>query len=186
MRPALRRATALSGTTRRPGTAGPIECTAFKVSTPQATSLHRETMIDRTPLLRFLSPSALARHVALVPDDAIAPAIPLRPLTDSRHLLRLRDASAASCTHAWAASVCPCGFSRFMRELARPTLRGSKPRVLIGTLRRSRRVAASIRVAPPLVMRRRLSAAGVPLPAVRVTWPGRAPFGVEAFVFSVP
>ena len=39
-------------------------------STPQAASLHNDPMIDRTPLLRFLSPSALACHVALMPGAA--------------------------------------------------------------------------------------------------------------------
>jgi len=35
---------------------------------------------NRTPLLRFWSPAALACHVALLPGGATSPAIPLRPL----------------------------------------------------------------------------------------------------------
>jgi len=80
----------------------------------------------------------------------------------------------------WRRPVCPCGLTR-CTELARSTLRGSTPRVLIETLRRS---CATLRCIDPRrapaarVMRRRLSAPGVPLPALRFTWPGRAPLGV--------
>src|SRR5688500_13411866 len=64
-----------------------------------------------------------------------------------------------------------------LAELARSTLRGSTPRVLAGTLRRSRRVAASHASEPAASHAPALSSsAGVPLPAGRVTWPGRAPF----------
>jgi hypothetical protein len=62
-----------------------------------------------------------------------------------------------------------------LAELARPTLRGSTPRVLIGTLRRSATRRCIDRVGRAArVMHRRLSAAGVPLPATRlsVTWSG--------------
>jgi hypothetical protein len=87
--------------------------------------------------LEVSSPSALAGHVALFPGDAIAPAIPLRPLAcvATSFAVMLREHLAP--TH-WRTPAGPCGFALWPK-LARPTLHGSKPRVLIGTLRRSTR-----------------------------------------------
>jgi hypothetical protein len=88
--------------------------------------------------MRFSIPTAHAGHVApscrAMP---LAPAVPLRRSPWSPCLLR-PDAPtgwAASCTHALAA--CRGSSMRFFawRSLAGPTLRGSTPRVLIGTLR---------------------------------------------------
>jgi hypothetical protein len=65
-----------------------------------------------------------------------------------------------------------------LAEMARSTLRGSTPRVLAGTLRRSRcaplhrtHTEPAAGHAPALSC-----SAGVPLPTVGVMWPGRAPF----------
>jgi len=94
--------------------------------------------LDRAPLLRFSSPSALACHVALAGRCHSFPAVPLRLLgsrppspspgavwhlspTHRRRLLAL--AAFGVCALGGAGSV---GF-----------VRGSKPRMLAETLRRS-------------------------------------------------
>jgi len=68
-------------------------------------------MIDRTPLLRFLSPTALAGHAALAGSCHAIPAIPLRsfigPVASSPADAFFR----ASATHASALSVDPCGLA---------------------------------------------------------------------------
>jgi len=109
-----------------------------------------------------------------------APAIPLRRLTEFARATSFALMPVQHPPTEWRRPVCPCGLTR-CTELARSTLRGSTPRVLIETLRRSRATLRCIdpRRAPATrVMRRRLSAPGVPLPALRFTWPGRAPLGV--------
>jgi hypothetical protein len=144
-------------------------------------------MVNRTPLSRFSSPSALARHVArLIRCVAIAPALPLRRLTAvaaSSFALMLR-----SIMHPRTAARPGLSMRLYaLAEMARPTLRGSTPRVLAGTPRRSRRASAAFsdRAAPvraghaPAATFR----AGVPLPS----GDGSrglvgSPFGGEAFL----
>jgi hypothetical protein len=70
-----------AGTAGRSATAGPVDrarhrC-ASEYSRSGGTPGRAARTFDRTPLLRFSSPSALAGH-ARAPGDAIVPAIPLR------------------------------------------------------------------------------------------------------------
>lgn len=150
--------------------------------------------IHRTPLLRFWSPAALACHVACLCREAP----PLRPSRFDRW-----PASSVLLRPWWSrllAGGAPFGGSPTclardtvhprtgltlavpavfrLAEMARSTLRGSTPRVLAGTLRRSRRAPLHRTHAEPTTGHApALScSAGVPLPTVGVTWPGRAPF----------
>jgi hypothetical protein len=146
---------------------------------------HRLRMIDRTPLLRFLSPSALARHVARMPGLPGLPAVPLRPFSRRSSPPSPLMLRSIFCTHAVGGVRWPLRFSliALCRKHVRPTRRGSTPRLLVGCCGVPRRVAASGASRRPVrVMHRRFFAAGVPLPAGRFTWPGRAPFGGEAFL----
>jgi hypothetical protein len=148
--------------------------------------------VDRTPLLRFRVPCSARlprracvcagrRHLSGDPASTVDPRRrPPSPLvTAFARAVASCDApacvSATPCTHA-PATLAVLAVLR-LAELARSTLRGSTPRVLAGTLRRSRRAAASHASEPAAGHApARSSSAGVPLPAVRVTWPGRAPF----------
>jgi hypothetical protein len=147
--------------------------------------------VDRTPLLRFRVPCSARlprracvcagrRHLSGDPASTVdrrrRPPSPLA-IAFARVVHRAMHAlvSATPCTHA-PATLAVLAVLR-LAELARSTLRGSTPRVLAGTLRRSRRAAASHASEPAASHApARSSSAGVPLPAVRVTWPGRAPF----------
>ena len=124
-----------------------------------------------------------------VPGGATSPAIPLRPLTRVVVLLRPWSrvrACRASCDalHSLPRHRAPTHRRRWLSlrfyawrswpgRLCADRRRAFWPgrfAVLVASLHRTR-------PSPPRVMRRRfLCSAGVPLPAVRVTWPGRAPF----------
>ena len=171
--------------------APPVRSGAPYIQTRLASEAAKRGTVDRTPLLRFRVPcSARLPRRACVPGGATSPAIPLRPLTRVVVLLRpWRSRSRvprASCDARMCAPATPCTHAPAtlavlavlrLAELARSTLRGSTPRVLAGTLRRSRRAAASHASEPAASHAPAHSwSAGVPLPAVRVTWPGRAPF----------
>jgi hypothetical protein len=143
-------------------------------------------VLDRTPLLRFLAPSALARHVAPCRQMPSADD-PASALTRRRRLLRHSHA-ASSQHHAPTHRrrlVRPCGFSlrvkwpgRFCRA------RINAARLLAGTC--SARFAARPlhrpRRARPRVMRRPLFRSRRSATHRRESWPGRSPFGGEAFL----
>jgi len=183
---ALGPATALSGTTGRTRHRRSDRVHGFGGSTPQVASLHTQAMIDRTPLLRFLSPSALACHVALLPGAATRTGDPASTVDRLSHatsfaLMPVRHRVSPTQRRR---PVCPCGLTR-CTEVARSTLRGSTPHVLIETLRRSARRcigrASAAGHAPATFCGRRSATRA----AVHVAWSG--PFRRrEALVFSVP
>ena len=134
----------------------------------------------------------LPRRV-FVPGGATSPAIPLRPLAcvvrpPSPWCSRafacdgsfdpLTPSLARDTVHPRTGLTLAVPAVFRLAEMARSTLRGSTPRVLAGTLRRSRRAPLHRTHAEPTTGHApaRSWSAGVPLPAVGVTWPGRAPF----------
>jgi len=174
---ALGPATALSGTTGHTGTAGPIECTGVDAK-HAASGVASRLRHDRSDAsLKVLVPFSARLPRRALPGAATRTGDPASTVDRLSHAtsFALMPRGIMSPTQ-WRRPVCPCGFA--LTKLARSTLRGSTPRVLIETLRRCRDASLHRARRPPRVMRRRLSAAGVPLPAIRFTWPGRAPFGV--------
>lgn len=143
---------------------------------------------DRTPLLRFLSPSALACHAAPVPgrrhltgvsrsDVHSASMVLLRPEASRERHTCFACFRATPCTHAPATPVRPCGFLR-LAEFGPVDSGADRSRAFFG------------REAPPFSTRRCIAraepaaghapsatfGAAFRYPLTRVTWPGRAPF----------
>jgi len=172
----LRPATALSGTAGRAGAAGLVDRARFSISASRARR-PSEFPNGRADASHEVNQPCSARwsRRAYVPGDATRTGGAASTFTVAARLLHPdapRIGRHPAPTH-WRLAFVPAVFR--LAELARPTLRGSTPRVLIGTLRHSatRRCIDRV-VRAPRVMRRRLSAAGVPLPATRlhVTWSG--------------
>lgn len=140
-------------------------------------------MIDRTPLLRFLSPAVLAGHVALAGSGHAFAGDPAPVVRRTSLPPSPADAFRLACPPpTQRRSPLTLAVLRIVRSGCPSTSRGSTPRVLIGTLRR----VAARRCIDPCRARRgscavrslgRRSAT-----ALRATWPGRVPFGGEAFL----
>ena len=115
-------------------------------STPQAASFHNDAHDRSDASLEVLVPFSARLPRRALPGAATRtgdPASTVDRLRATSFALMPRGTTSPT---QWRRPVCPCGFA--LTKLARSTLRGSTPRVLIETLRRlSRRVAASIRVA---------------------------------------
>jgi hypothetical protein len=185
-----------AGTAGRAGSAGPADCAYFPsfCAVLRTAAKRGRWTIHRTPLLRFWSPAALACHVACLCREApplrpsrfdrwpassvlLRPGVRVRSRAMDRSIRSHRASRATPCTHAPALTLAVPAVFR-LAEMAQSTLRGSTPRVLAGTLRRSRRAPLHRTHAEPTTGHApaRSWSAGVPLPAVGVTWPGRAPF----------
>jgi len=165
----------------RPSSSNPRCCTprrSMVVDGRPDASLEVSCPLQRSPATSLLC--AGRRHLSGDPASTVdlrrRPPSPLASRSRGRCIVRCSDTRRATpCTHA-PATLAVLAVLR-LAELARSTLRGSTPRVLAGTLRRSRRVAASHASEPAASHAPAHSwSAGVPLPAGRVTWPGRAPF----------
>jgi hypothetical protein len=187
---ALGPATALSGTTGRTRHRRSDRVHGLRVSTPQPALLHEQAMIDRTPLLRFLSPSALACHATL-PGAATRTGDPASTVDRLSHATSFTlDASwhRVAPTHGGVRSVLAVFRAGGVGPIDSARIDAARFDRDAPSLLRATRVAASNRASrPPRVMRRRLSAAGVPLPARAVfTWPGRAPLSVAKLLVFRP
>jgi hypothetical protein len=156
--------------------APPVRSSArFPWSTRHKWRRFTRIMIDRTPLLRFLSPAVLAGHVARAGSCHASPAIPLRSFVGLRCLLRPRMPFIRldpPPTHRQ--SPLTLAVLRIVRSGCPSTSRGSTPRVLIGTLRRFRGTSLHRSVPrPPRVMRRPLFRAAFRYRAAgHVAWSG--------------
>ena len=143
-----------AGTAGRAGSAGPVdprpqlvrlasEAAKWEDGRPDA-SLEVSCPLQRSPATSRLC--AGRRHLSGDPASTVdlrrRPPSPLVSRSRGRCIARCSDTRRATpCTHA-PATLAVLAVLR-LAELARSTLRGSTPRVLAGTLRRSRRVAAS-------------------------------------------
>ena len=142
-------------------------------------------MVNGTPLLRFFGPfSARPPRRACAGSCQLA-GCPASTVRRGRHLLRPDASQHRAPTHGrrrlvLAVFVLALGQSWPGRDCADRRRAFWPGRFAFP--RRAHRCIDSRASRPLRVMRRRLSAAGVPLPARRVTWPGRSPFGGEAFL----
>jgi hypothetical protein len=146
---------------------------SLEVLVPCSARLPRRVFVCReAPPLR---PSRFDRWPAS--SVLLRPGVRVRSRAMDRSIRSHRASRATPCTHAPALTLAVPAVFR-LAEMARSNLRGSTPRVLAGTLRRSRRAPLHRTHAEPTTGHApaRSWSAGVPLPAVGVTWPGRAPF----------
>jgi hypothetical protein len=155
----------------------------FEVSTPQVASLHEEAMIDRAPLLRFFSPSALARHAARLPRLPRPAAVPLRPFVGAPLASFALGASQHRAPTQSAAAIGPCGFRfRALPQRCSTDFARIDAARFGRALRCSRRVAASGASLAPRgsctgdFLRRRSATRGT----IHVAWSG--PFRRRSFL----
>jgi len=162
----------------------PVRSSARFRGEPVASDVASQRIHDRSDAsLEVFVPFSACRSRCVVPGDAIAPAIPLRPLACVAASFALMLLEHAAPTHRRRLLVLAVFRSGGVGAIDSARI---EPRVLIGTLRRSTRRCIVPRRPPtghaPATFCGRRSATRW----ARITWPGRAPFGVEACVVSVP